>query len=170
MKILLFLGIYLVSFPLWSQPTTGITYKTEATVVYLNGKRVGESPGGILISFDGWKIRTTSKDQTKNLYPQETWEAYVFPVNNIKNIRVQSKDDGGFHCFLNYGYDHRYDLYFLSIMYDNVIFFHWMKPTQEKIYDGPDEILPFDIPDKMEYSEQRIKNFLSTFGILMFSE
>lgn len=170
MKFLTGILLLIFSSAYANPPIVGVTYKTEATVIYLYGNRVAEAPGGLLIEFDGWTIRSTAKDQTKKLHVQEDWETHEFKVNNIKNIRVQAKDDGQFRCFLNYGYDHRYDLYFLSVMYNNVIFFHWMKPTTEKIYDGPDDIIEFEIPDKIEYSEQRIQNFLNTFGILMLSE
>ena len=126
----------------------------------------------VLFWFETDKVIITTNDQTKNLYfVDQSFEDILKTGHHVK--RVQCKDDGGFLCALSTGHILPEDVDFISIEYNNIIFFYKVHETSERFWDSnPDELIPFEINtdpytpeeyDKLVESYQRLKNSIKIF-------
>jgi hypothetical protein len=117
-------------------------YKAYQRISYSSNQR-DTANSDILFWFAGKKVTLSTNDQTKNIYfvgkpIKETLKS------GHKVVRIQCKDDGGFYCILSTGTD-RKDL-FISIEYNNIIFFYKVFETIERPWDNkPRELKAFEM-------------------------
>lgn len=129
----------------------------------------------VLFWFANYHLRLGVNDQTKNLYFIDE------PIDDIlstelKVKRVQCKDDGGFLCILSTGYLSDEKINFISIEYNNIIFFYRVNETSERPWDNdPIELEPHKMrtePYTPEEIDKLVKSYraLKTQTINIFKE
>ncbi len=165
----LFFALTGIIFSQVSFDSTG--YKAFQKISYSPSEATSDS-SNVLFWFETDKVIITTNDQTKNLYfVDQPFEDILKTGHHVK--RVQCKDDGGFLCALSTGHILPEDVDFISIEYNNIIFFYKVHETSERFWDSnPDELIPFEINtdpytpeeyDKLVESYQRLKNSIKIF-------
>ena len=165
----LFFALTGIIFSQISFDSTG--YKAFQKISYSPSEATSDS-SNVLFWFETDKVIITTNDQTKNLYfVDQPFEDILKTGHHVK--RVQCKDDGGFLCALSTGHILPEDVDFISIEYNNIIFFYKVHETSERFWDSnPDELIPFEINtdpytpeeyDKLVESYQRLKNSIKIF-------
>lgn len=110
-------------------------------------------PSDVLFWFGGNKASLTTNDQTKTLYFIKFFEETLRTGHKVK--RVQCKDDGGFYCVLSTGFDSGFN--FISVEYNNQVFFYRVVETKERPWDNdPEELEPYQLIDR-KYTPEEIK-------------
>jgi hypothetical protein len=148
--ILKFLGI--LSFTCAQVSFDSVAYKAFQKISLSYTERDTTS-SDVLFWFTGNKVSLSTKDQTKNLYFGEIFEETLETGHRVK--RIQCKDDGGFNCVLSTGYDSGFD--FISIEYNNKVFFYRVSETKERPWDNdPVELVPYELINR-KYTPEEIK-------------
>lgn len=115
-------------------------FRKTTYTIDLENSRVTDS-SSVLFWFAKNMVKISVNYQYKNIY------FIGLPFTDILSSgdtvkRVQCKDDGGFLCALSTGKYKGND--FISIEYNNIIFFYEVKETKERPWDNdPIEIEPF---------------------------
>lgn len=168
-KIILTSLFFTLAGTIFSQVSFDSTgYKAFQKISYSPSEATSDS-SNVLFWFETDKVIITTNDQTKNLYfVDQPFEDILKTGHHVK--RVQCKDDGGFLCALSTGHILPEDVDFISIEYNNIIFFY---KVSERFWDSnPDELIPFEINtdpytpeeyDKLVESYQRLKNSIKIF-------
>lgn len=146
-------------------------YKAFQKISYSPSESAQDS-SNVLFWFENNKVIVTTNDQTRNLYfIDQPFEDILKTGHQVK--RVQCKDDGGFLCALSTGHIFPEDVDFISIEYNNIIFFYKVRETSERFWDlDPEELTPFEMDskaftpeelDKLIESYQKLKNSIKFF-------
>ena len=115
----LFFALTGIIFSQVSFDSTG--YKAFQKISYSPSESAQDS-SNVLFWFESNKVIVNTNDQTKNLYfIDQPIEDILKTGHHVK--RVQCKDDGGFLCALSTGHIFPEDVDFISIEYNNIIFF-----------------------------------------------
>jgi len=163
--VLILTMIAIFAIPSFCQEPPPITFKSVQGEIFFQDKH-DSAPGGLLIDFrDGYLI-TSGTDQTNKIFWRGDWEEHIFETTGVPNIRIQGIDDGGFKCFLNFGYDEKVKHYFLWISYRNVSICHWLLPTDEFMWDELYSLPIHDVSNRIEYSDAEIISFINKFSFL----
>ena len=132
----------------------------KRTLLTSNGFVVDSS--NTLFWFSNFRVKLNVNDQSKNLYFVSK------PVNDVlstgdKVKRVQCKDDGGFFCILSTGYLLDEKLNFISIEYNNIIFFYRVVKTADRLWDNePEELKPHEMRTK-PYTPEEIDQLVKSW-------
>jgi hypothetical protein len=121
------------------------------------------SDSDILFWFCHNKVQISIDDQTKNLFFIEIPFEDILSTGQ-KTIRVQCKDDGGFLCVLSTGYLEKEKTNFISIEYNNILFFY---KVIETIIPLEDELKPFKVSeDKGAFSVEEVDGLIQALNHL----
>lgn len=119
-----------------------VAYKAFQRISYSSSRR-DTTWSDVLFWFTGNKVSVNTNDQTKNIYFIKKPIEETLPSGH-KVIRIQCKDDGGFYCVLSTGIDQK-EL-FISIEYNNIIFFYRVIESIERPWDNnPRELKAFEM-------------------------
>ena len=147
----------------YAQPTDSISFETVESFTYFKGDRsIGYLPG-MIVEFQGNKIISTAKDQTKNIYITEWTEGTANMDGEILPTKeAWATDNGGFRMHVTYLYDPVVELYAMSFVYRNINHIHYMKPT-DKVARPPIYELPNGNPVDVQYTDEEVIEFLKIF-------
>jgi len=132
----------------------------KRTLLTSNGFVVDSS--NTLFWFSNFRVKLNVNDQSKNLYFVSK------PMNDVlstgdKVKRVQCKDDGGFFCILSTGYLLDEKVNFISIEYNNIIFFYRVVKTADRLWDNePEELKPHEMRTK-PYTPEEIDQLVKSW-------
>jgi hypothetical protein len=132
----------------------------KKTTLTSNGFLVDSS--NVLFWFSNFRVKLNVNDQSKNLYFVSK------PIDDVlstgdKVKRVQCKDDGGFFCILSTGYLIDEKVNFISIEYNNIIFFYRVVKTADRLWDNdPEDLKPHEMRTK-PYTPEEIDKLIKSW-------